>query len=97
LQAGRLQDDLDDVRDEVVYLKVKLRKEGSVSRSEYTEVRDRVQDLRSRARTNTERVPAPIEPSGGSSSRGNPVPIEDDRPRPSARTNQSGIPVGTEL
>ena len=28
--ASRLQDDLDDLRDEVVYLKVKLRKEGSV-------------------------------------------------------------------
>ena len=29
--ASRLQDDLDTLREEVIYLKVKLRKEGSVS------------------------------------------------------------------
>ena len=46
----RLQSQLDDVRDEVVYLKVKLRKEGSVSRSDYNDVRDRLQNIRSEAR-----------------------------------------------
>ncbi len=35
LQAGRLQDDLDNLREEVIYLKVKLRKENNVSRAEY--------------------------------------------------------------
>jgi hypothetical protein len=49
-EAGRLQGQLDDLRDEVVYLKVKLRKEGSVSSSEYQDVRSRLQDLRYRAR-----------------------------------------------
>ena len=44
--AARLQTELDDLRDEVVYLKVKMRKEGSVSRADYTDVRDRLQDLR---------------------------------------------------
>lgn len=48
--ADRLQSQLDDVRDEVVYLKVKMRKEGSVSRSDYNDVRDRVQNIRSEAR-----------------------------------------------
>lgn len=48
--AGQLQSQLDDLRDEVVYLKVKLRKEGSVSRSEYTDLQNRIQDVRSRAR-----------------------------------------------
>jgi hypothetical protein len=47
--AGQLQSQLDDLRDEVVYLKVKLRKEGSVSRSEYTELQNRIQDVRTRA------------------------------------------------
>ena len=42
--ASRLQDELDDLRDEVVYLKVKLRKEGTVNRTDYTDVRDRLQD-----------------------------------------------------
>jgi hypothetical protein len=48
--ASRLQGQLDDLRDEVVYLKVRLRKEGSVPRAEYVDVRDRVQALRSEAR-----------------------------------------------
>lgn len=48
--TARLQGELDDLRDEVVYLKVKMRKEGNVSRSDYADVRDRLQDLRSRAR-----------------------------------------------
>jgi hypothetical protein len=48
--ASRLQDELDDIRDEVTYLKVKLRKEGNVSRSDYTDVRERLQGLRTRAR-----------------------------------------------
>lgn len=47
--ASRLQTEIDDLRDEVVYLKVKLRREGSVNRTEYTDVRDRLQELRSRA------------------------------------------------
>jgi TolA-binding protein len=50
LQAGRLQDELDTLREDVIYLKVKLRKESSVSRAEYTQVRDQLQDLRARAR-----------------------------------------------
>jgi hypothetical protein len=49
-QAARLQTELDELREEVIYLKVKLRKEGSVARRDYTDVRDRLQDLRSRAR-----------------------------------------------
>src|SRR5262245_50012421 len=48
-RAGQLQTQLDDLRDEVIYLKVKLRKEGSLQRSEYAGVRDRLDDLRSQA------------------------------------------------
>jgi hypothetical protein len=48
--ASRLETELDDLRDEVVYLKVKMRKEGNISRSEYADLRDKVQDFRSRAR-----------------------------------------------
>jgi hypothetical protein len=47
--ASNLQTDLDDLRDEVAYLKVKMRREGSVNRTDYTDVRDRLQALRSRA------------------------------------------------
>src|SRR6185295_7440503 len=48
-RATQLQTQLDDLRDEVIYLKVKLRKEGSLQRSEYAGVRDRLDDLRSQA------------------------------------------------
>ena len=48
--ASTLDSELDDLRDEVIYLKVKLRKEGTVNRSEYSRLRDQLQDLRSRAR-----------------------------------------------
>lgn len=50
--SERLQTELDDLRDEVVYLKVKLRKDGSVSRSEYNELQNRIQNVRSQARAN---------------------------------------------
>ena len=48
-RATQLQMQLDDLRDEVIYLKVKLRKEGSLQRTEYAGVRDRLDDLRSQA------------------------------------------------
>jgi hypothetical protein len=48
-RASQLQTQLDDLRDEVIYLKVKLRKEGSLQRNEYANVRDRLDDLRSQA------------------------------------------------
>jgi len=49
-QSYRVQSELDDVRDEVVYLRVKLRKEGRVNYNEYAEVRDHIQALRSSVR-----------------------------------------------
>jgi hypothetical protein len=48
--AESLQREVDDLRDEVIYLKVKLRKERTVSRAEYSDLRDRIDRLRSQAR-----------------------------------------------
>src|SRR5205085_2542805 len=48
-RASQLQTQLDDLRDEVIYLKVKLRKEGTLPRTEYSGVRDRIDDVRSQA------------------------------------------------
>jgi hypothetical protein len=64
-RATQLQAELDDLRDEVVYLKVKLRKERTLSRSEYADVRDRIEDLRSRARGESS---SPVSSSSSSSS-----------------------------
>jgi hypothetical protein len=48
--AERLQNQLDELRDEVVYLRVKMRKEGTVSRRDYNDVRAGVESIRSEAR-----------------------------------------------
>jgi hypothetical protein len=49
-RASQMQLEVDELRDEVIYLKVKLRKERSLARSEYADVRDRIEDIRTRAR-----------------------------------------------
>jgi hypothetical protein len=54
--ADSLQRELDELREEVIYLKVKLRKESKVSRTEYSDVRDRLDRLRSEARGEPARV-----------------------------------------
>jgi hypothetical protein len=90
-EASRLQDELDTLREEVIYLKVKLRKETNVSRREYTDLRDQLQDLRSRARG--ERSSASTRSSSGS----NDV-VFDDRPRSTTTSRSQGaIPAGQEI
>jgi len=87
--AARLQDELDDLRDEVVYLRVKLRREGSVSWAEYGDLRDRIDALRARAVGPAETKPA--EPARQ-------APAE--APRPSAgqtATAPHTLPVGQEI
>jgi hypothetical protein len=61
--ASRLQSELDELREEVTYLKVKFRKEGSVSRDEYASLRDRIDQLSVQARGETAGVSSG--PSGG--------------------------------
>ena len=51
--ASQLMAELDDARDEAIYLKVKLRKREPISRSEFNDVRDRVENIRSRARSDS--------------------------------------------
>lgn len=59
--AADLSQALTDLTDEVTYLRVKMRREGSVTRGEYTSLRDRLDTLRVRALG--ERVPAAPAPS----------------------------------
>jgi hypothetical protein len=51
VQAAQIERELDEVRDDVVYLRAKLRREGMVSQGEYDGVRDRLTALRQRARS----------------------------------------------
>jgi len=48
-RASQLQAELDDLKDEVIYLKVKLRKDRTLTRTEFGDVRDRIEAVRSRA------------------------------------------------
>ena len=65
-RASSLQTELDDLSDEVIYLRVKLRKERTLAQSEYNDVQARIEDVRSRAR----RCPSLVGPCAGGTSRG---------------------------
>ena len=95
--AADLQSELDDVRDEATYLKVKLRRREPVENSEVADLRDRIENIRSRARGDV---------TGGSSDPRAPRSTDriDDRDRDrdvSSTIGQRGagneVPVGTEF
>ena len=97
--ASQLEAELDDARDEAVYLKVKLRKNEQISRSDYTEVRDRIDSIRSRARgdvagnrSTTSGVGIGEEPPSSS-----PSASESGRVGTTGRSTPNEVPVGTEF
>jgi hypothetical protein len=94
--ASQLQAELDDARDETVYLKVKLRKNEAISRNDYADLRDRIDNIRNRARGE----------AAGSRSTPSGVGIGDERSPSSQNSgvgtvgrsqNPNEIPVGTEF
>jgi hypothetical protein len=82
--ASDLERELNDARDEAIYLKVKLRKNEPVARSEYSSLRDRVEDIRSDARGDVARRRSTTSDNDRRS--GRVVSSEDE-----------DVPVGTEL
>jgi hypothetical protein len=97
-RAGQLRSELDDLRDEVIYLKVKLRKERTLARAEYADVRDRIEDVRSRARgdaagrySSAPARPAPAETAAPS------APSPRASSRSTTTTASSEVPAGTEI
>jgi len=96
-RASQLQTELDDLGDEVIYLRVKLRKERTLAQSEYNDVQTRIEDVRSRARgdaRSTAAVPAPsVRPAQ--------PPVAPAAPRaperPRATASRGEIPASTEL
>ena len=110
--ADRLSSQLDDLRDEVVYLKVKMRKEGSVSRSDYNDVRSRVESVRSEARGEASHQGSGqwstgsgsgsgsgygTGTSGSSGSSGTYNGGTTDQSRPNAPARRNEIPAGQEI
>lgn len=110
-RATQLQTELDDLRDEVVYLKVKLRKERTLSRSEYADVRDRIDDLRSRARgesptavssssssaapSSSAAAPAPSRPTTGGAPGSLPSPAPSTATSSSTASTRTTAPAGS--
>jgi hypothetical protein len=92
-RAAQLRDDLDDLRDEVIYLKVKLRKERSVTRSEYADLRDRIEDVRSRARGDVSTRSSSTSPAPAGST----PPPASTRSQSQTTTSPYEVPAGTEL
>jgi TolA-binding protein len=89
---SQLQAELDDARDEVIYLKVKLRKNEPVAQSEYTDLRGKIEYIRSRAHND---VTGRAAPSGGSTSRRSGPVGSSGRISDPASSPQ--IPAGTEF
>jgi hypothetical protein len=97
--ASQLMTELDDARDEAIYMKVKLRKHESISRIEFTDVRDRVENIRSRARSDAAGRYSTAAPPVDRDTDRRPVDV-DRRPPPastSGRPTANEIPVGTEF
>ena len=95
-RASSLQTELDDLSDEVIYLRVKLRKERTLAQSEYNDVQTRIESVRSRARgdASLSSAPAPRVPEP-------PAPVAPAAPRaperPRATASRGEIPANTEL
>lgn len=98
--ARTLQSELDQLQEEVIYLKVKLRKERTVPRAAYVDVRDGIESLRGRVRgdegatgayASTSTSPVPADSSEVRETR------ERLDPTPSSSRGTATIPVGTEL
>ena len=88
--ASQLQAELDAATDEATYLKVKIQKNEPIARSEYADMRDRIENIRNRARGEADSRTAPA-----------PTPYPNDSRYPDEGTprsqNPNEIAVGTEF
>ena len=89
--ASQLQADLDAARDETAYFRVKLRRNESIPRTEYVQARDRVENIRGRARRDvsggyTPPTSSPDSSTGGVATTG---AVES--------SSSDDVPVGTEF
>jgi len=98
--GSQLETELDEARDEATYLRVKLRKHEPISHSEYIDLRDRIENIRSRARG--ESTGGYMPPLGRRPAE-DPWPDSrspDTRSAPTStigRSSDDDVPVGTEF
>jgi hypothetical protein len=86
--AAQLDAQLGEARDEAVYMRVKLRKNEPLTRNDYWALRDRIDDIRTRAR-NAASTPAAPAPAPA------PAPKPVTATAPSA--SSADVPAGTEF
>lgn len=97
--ASRLDAELEELREETIYLKVKLRKNETVPRTEYFDMRDRIDTVRSKAR-GTDRATAATAapaPSPAPSASTAPAPSTPSTSGRSTSSSRQDVPAGTEL
>ena len=102
--AGEIETELENLRDEVSYLKVKLRREGNVTRGEFLELLDKIDMLRGRARGDQRQAPPaageiPTPPAVPSIPTPPAIPAPPAGPTPPSQPQgrPGEVPVGTEL
>jgi hypothetical protein len=93
--ASELDAELDEARDETIYLKVKVRKSEPIARSEYSALRDRIDRVRTRARGDAAAQSTPSQTVP-------PAAVGGDRREAATGTtgtavSDDDVPVGTEL
>jgi len=88
--ASQLENELNDLRDETAYIRVKIRRNETVARSDYFDLRDRIDDLRARARADSG-----TRGNGGRSGDGSRT--SGRASSGSSRTSSMDVPVGTEF
>lgn len=98
--ASSLEREVAELREEVIYLRVKLRKGLLSDRSEYEDLRDRIDDMRSRVTASADPAPAmaprPAAPATTAPASSAPAATSTGSTKP-AGSGTSAIPVGQEL
>jgi len=96
--GSQLQTELDEARDEAIYLKVKARKGEPIARNEYSDLRDRIENIRTRARGEGS---GGYTPPAGSRTGDDRSTYPTSSPAPAGTigrsSNPNEIPVGTEF
>ncbi len=109
--ASQLETELDEAREEAIYLKVKLRKREPVTRGDYAELRDRIDNIRTRARGDAAAAttapasaparasaPATVPAPAAAPAQGTAAPPSAASVPAAGPTTPTGsIPVGTEM
>jgi len=98
--ASGLEAEVAELREDVIYLRVKLRKGLLHDRSEYEDLRDRIDDMRSRVTVTMDPAPAVKAPSPAAPAASTPArtaPATTATPSTTTGSAAGVIPVGQEL